>query len=144
MAITQAMCTSFKQEILQGVHDFTNGTGDTFKLALYTSSATLSAATTAYSATNEVGNSGTYAAGGGTLTNVTPTTSGTTALTDFADISFTSATITARGALIYNDTAAGDPAVAVLDFGSDKTSTSGTFTIQFPTADASNAIIRIA
>lgn len=144
MAITQAMCTSFKQEILQGVHDFTNGTGNTFKLALYTSSATLSAATTAYSATNEVGNSGTYAAGGGTLTNVTPTTSGTTALTDFADISFTSATITARGALIYNDTAAGDPAVAVLDFGSDKTSTSGTFTIQFPTADASNAIIRIA
>jgi len=144
MAITQAMCTSFKQEILQGVHDFTNGTGDTFKLALYTSSATLSAATTAYSATNEVSNSGTYSAGGGALTNVTPSTSGTTAFTDFADISFTSATITARGALIYNDTAAGDPAVAVLDFGSDKTSTSGTFTIQFPTADASNAIIRIA
>ena len=144
MAITQAMCTSFKQELLQGVHDFTNGTGNTFKLALYTSSATLSAATTAYSATNEVGNSGTYSAGGGALTNVTPSTSGTTAFTDFADISFTSATITARGALIYNDTAAGDPAVAVLDFGSDKTSTSGTFTIQFPTADASNAIIRIA
>ena len=144
MAITQAMCTSFKQEILQGVHDFTNSTGDTFKLALYTSSATLGASTTAYSSTNEVGDSGTYSAGGGTLTNVTPTTSSTTAFTDFADLSFTSATITARGALIYNDTAAGDPAVAVLDFGSDKTSTSGTFTIQFPTADASNAIIRIA
>jgi hypothetical protein len=138
------MCTSFKKELMQGVHNFTASTGNTFKIALYTSSATLSAATTAYSATNEVGNSGSYSAGGGTLTNVTPTTSGTTAFTDFADISFTSATITARGALIYNDTAAGDPAVAVLDFGSDKTSTSGTFTIQFPTADASNAIIRIA
>lgn len=144
MAITQAMCTSFKKELMQGVHNFTASTGNTFKIALYTSSATLGAATTAYSATNEVGNSGSYSAGGGTLTNVTPTTSGTTAFTDFADISFTSATITARGALIYNDTAAGDPAVAVLDFGSDKTSTSGTFTIQFPTADASNAIIRIA
>lgn len=144
MAITQALCTSFKQEILQAVHDFTASTGSTFKLALYTSSATLSAATTAYSATNEVGDSGSYSAGGGTLTNVTPTTSGTTAFTDFDDISFTSATITARGALIYNDTAAGDPSVAVLDFGGDKTSTSGTFTVQFPTADASNAIIRIA
>lgn len=138
------MCTSFKQEILQGVHDFTASTGDTFKLALYTDSASFTAATTAYTVTNEVGNSGTYAAGGGTLTNVTPTTSGTTAFTDFDDLSFTSATITARGALIYNDTAAGDPAVVVLDFGSDKTSTAGTFTIQFPTADASNAIIRIA
>ena len=138
------MCTSFKQEILQGVHDFTASTGNTFKLALYTNSASFTAATTAYTATNEVGNSGTYAAGGGTLTNITPTTSGTTAFTDFDDLSFTSATITARGALIYNDTAAGDPAVVVLDFGSDKTSTAGTFTIQFPTADASNAIIRIA
>lgn len=138
------MCTSFKQEILQGVHNFTTSTGDTFKLALYTDSASFTAATTAYTVTNEVGNSGTYAAGGGTLTNVTPTTSGTTAFTDFDDLSFTSATITARGALIYNDTAAGDPAVVVLDFGSDKTSTAGTFTIQFPTADASNAIIRIA
>ena len=138
------MCTSFKQEILQGVHDFTASTGDTFKLALYTDSASFTAATTAYTVTNEVGNSGTYAAGGGTLTNVTPTTSGTTAFTDFDDLSFTSATITARGALIYNDTAAGDPAVVVLDFGSDKTSTAGTFTIQFPTADASNAIIRVA
>lgn len=139
-----AMCTSFKVELLKGVHDFTNGTGDTFKLALYTATATLNASTTAYSATNEVSNSGSYVAGGGALTNVTPSSSGTTALTDFADISFTTATITARGALIYNDTEAGDPAVAVLDFGSDKTSTSGTFTIQFPTADASNAIIRIA
>ena len=138
------MCTSFKQEILQGVHNFTTSTGDTFKLALYTDSASFTAATTAYTVTNEVGNSGTYAAGGGTLTNVTPTTSGTTAFTDFDDLSFTSATITARGALIYNDTAAGDPSVVVLDFGSDKTSTAGTFTIQFPTADASNAIIRIA
>ena len=138
------MCTSFKQEILQGVHDFTASTGNTFKLALYTNSASFTAATTAYTATNEVGNSGTYAAGGGTLTNVTPTTSGTTAFTDFDDLSFTSATITARGALIYNDTVAGDPAVVVLDFGSDKTSTAGTFTIQFPTADASNAIIRVA
>ena len=138
------MCTSFKQEILQGVHDFTASTGNTFKLALYTDSASFTAATTAYTVTNEVGNSGTYAAGGGTLTNVTPTTSGTTAFTDFDDLSFTSATITARGALIYNDTVAGDPAVVVLDFGSDKTSTAGTFTIQFPTADASNAIIRVA
>jgi len=138
------MCTSFKQEILQGVHNFTNGTGNTFKLALYTNSASFTAATTAYTATNEVANSGTYSAGGGTLTNVTPSTSGTTAFTDFADLSFTSATITAFGALIYNDTAAGDPTVCVLDFGGAKTSTAGTFTIIFPTNDASNAIIRIA
>ena len=138
------MCTSFKQELLTGTHDFTNGTGNTFKLALYDNNASFTAATTAYTATDEVGDSGTYTAGGGTLTNVTPTTSSTTALTDFADLSFTSATITARGALIYNDTAAGDPSVVVLDFGSDKSSTSGTFTIVFPTADASNAIIRIA
>jgi hypothetical protein len=138
------MCTSFKQELLQGVHDFTNGTGNSFKLALYTNSASFTAATTAYTSTNEVGNSGSYSAGGGTLTNVTPTSSGTTAFTDFADLTFTSATITARGALIYNDTAAGDPAVVVLDFGSDKASTAGDFQIVFPTADASNAIIRIA
>ena len=143
MAITQAMCTSFKVELLTGTHDFTNSTGDTFKLALYTSSATLDASTTAYTVSNEA--SGTnYSAGGGTLTNVTPTSSGTTAFTDFADLTFSSATITARGCLIYNDTEAGDPAVAVLDFGGDKTSTNGDFTIQFPTADASNAIIRIA
>ncbi len=141
------MCTSFKDELLEGVHDFRSSGGDTFKLALYTNSASFTAATTAYTATNEVANSGTYSAGGGTLTNISPTTSGTTAFTDFADLSFTSATITARGALIYNTTPAHtytNPTVAVLDFGSDKTSTTGTFTIQFPTADATNAIIRIA
>ena len=138
------LCTSFKQEILQAVHNFTTSTGDTFKLALYNNSASFTAATTAYTATNEVANSGSYAAGGGALTNVTPTTSGTTAFTDFDDLTFTSATITARGALIYNDTAAGDPAVVVLDFGADKTSTAGDFQIVFPTADASTAIIRIA
>ena len=137
------MCTSFKQELLTATHDFTNGTGNTFKLALYTNSASFDASTTAYTATNEVAGTG-YSAGGGTLTNVTPTTSGTTALTDFADLTFSSATITARGALIYNDTAAGDPSVVVLDFGADKTSTAGDFTIVFPTADASNAVIRIA
>ena len=138
------MCTSFKKELLQGTHNFTASSGNTFKLALYTNSAAFNAATTAYTSSNEVSNSGSYSAGGGTLTNVTPTSSGTTGLTDFADLAFTSATITARGALIYNDSAAGDPTVAVLDFGADKTSTTGTFTIQFPTADASNAIIRIA
>jgi hypothetical protein len=143
MAISQAMCTSFKKELMTATHDFTASTGNTFKLALYTSSATLDAATTAYSATNEASGTG-YSAGGGTLTNVTPTTSGTTALTDFDDLTFSSATITANGALIYNDTAAGDPSVVVLAFGGDKTSTAGDFTIQFPTADASNAIIRIA
>ena len=143
MAITQAMCTSFKVELLQGVHNFTTSTGDVFKLALYTSSATLGASTTAYSATNEVANSGTYSAGGGTLTNITPTASGTTALTDFDDLSFTSATITARGALIYNSSDS-NKAVAVLDFGGDKISTAGTFTIQFPAATASDSIIRIS
>jgi hypothetical protein len=138
------MCTSFKQELMQGVHNFTNGTGNTFKLALYDNSASFTAATTAYTNTNEVADSGSYAAGGGTLTNVTPTTSGTTAFTDFDDLSFTSATITAYGALIYNDTAAGNPTVCVLDFGGAKTSTAGTFTIIFPAATASDAIIRIA
>ena len=138
------MCTSFKQELLTGTHNFTTSTGDTFKLALYTNSASFTAATRAYTVTNEVANSGSYAAGGGALTNITPTTSGTTALTDFDDLEFTAATITARGALIYNSSAAGNPTVAVLDFGADKTSTTGSFTIQFPTADASNAIIRIA
>jgi hypothetical protein len=141
------MCTSFKDELLEGVHDFRASGGDTFKLALYTNSASFTAATTAYTATNEVANSGSYSAGGGTLTNVNPATSGTTAFTDFADLTFTSATITARGALIYNTTPAHtytNPTVVVLDFGSDKTSTSGDFTIVFPTADASNAIIRIA
>ncbi len=138
------LCTSFKVELLKGVHDFTNGTGDTFKLALYDNNAAFNASTTAYTSSDEVANSGTYAAGGGTLTNVTPTSSGTTAFTDFADISFTSATITAYGALIYNDTAAGDPAVCVLDFSGAKTSTNGTFTVIFPTADSTSAIIRIA
>ena len=138
------MCTSFKVELMKAVHNFTTGTGNTFKLALYTNSASFTAATTAYTTTNEVTASGSYSAGGGTLTNVTPTSSGTTAFTDFDDLSFTTATITARGALIYNDSATGDPTVVVLDFGADKTSTSGTFQIIFPAADASNAIIRIA
>jgi hypothetical protein len=145
MAITSAICTSFKQEILVGTHNFTATSGNTFKIALYTSSATLGASTTAYSTSNEITNSsGTaYTAGGATLTSVTPTTSGTTALCDFADVSFSSASFTANGALIYNDTQS-DKAVAVIAFGGDKTVTSGTFTIQFPTADATNAIIRIA
>jgi len=150
MAIAQAMCTAFKQELMLGTHNFATN-GNAFKLALYaeggggksSTTATLGAATTAYTTTGEVANSGSYTAGGGTLTKVAPTTSGTTALTDFADISFTTASITAMGALIYNDTNS-DKAVAVLDFSSNKTSTSGTFTVQFPTADASNAIIRIA
>lgn len=141
------MCTSFKDELMEGVHDFRTTGGDTFKLALYTNSASFTAATTAYTATNEVAASGSYAAGGGTLTNVSPITSGTTAFTDFADLTFTTATITARGALIYNTTPAHtytNPTVVVLDFGSDRTSTAGDFTIVFPTADATNAIIRIA
>lgn len=138
------MCTSFKTELLKGVHNFTASTGDAFKLALYTNAASFTAATTAYTATNEVSASGSYTAGGGALTNVTPTSSGTTAFTDFADLTFTSATITARGALIYNDTAVGDPTVVVLDFGSDKTSTAGDFQIVFPTANSTSAIIRIA
>ena len=141
------MCTSFKDQILEAVHDFRSSGGDVFKLALYSSAATLDATTTAYTSSNEVANSGTYAAGGGSLTNISPTTSGTTAFADFDDISFTSATINARGALIYNSTPTHtytNPSVVVLDFGGDKISTSGTFTIQFPTADASNAIIRIS
>ena len=141
MAISQAMCTSFKKELMTATHNFT-AASNVFKLALYTSSASLDASTTAYSATNEASGTG-YSAGGGTLTNVTPTSSGTTAFTDFADLTFSSATITARGCLIYNSTDS-DKAVAVLDFGGDKTSTNGDFTIQFPAADASNAIIRIA
>jgi VCBS repeat-containing protein len=150
MAISQAMCTSFKVELLSGGHNFnttnvarTVNTQDTFKLALYTSSATLGAATTAYSVTNEISGTG-YSAGGGTLSiNQVPTSSSTTAFLDFADLTFSTATITANGALIYNDTNS-DTAVAVLAFGGDKTSTAGDFTIQFPAADASNAIIRIA
>ena len=142
MAITQAMCTSFKKELLEGTHNFKNSGGGTFKLALFTSSATLGASTTAYATTNEVSGTG-YSAGGGTLTRVDPSSSGTTALTDFADLTFSTATITANGALIYNSSAS-DKAVIVLAFGGDKTSTAGDFTIQFPAADASNAIIRIA
>ena len=145
MAITSAVCTSFKQEILVGTHNFTATTGNAFKIALYTSSASLGAGTTAYSTSNEITNSsGTaYTAGGASLTSVTPTTDGTTAVCDFADVSFSSASFTANGALIYNDTQS-DKAVAVIAFGGDKTVTSGTFTIQFPTADATTAIIRIA
>lgn len=143
MAITQAMCSSFKGEVMQSLHNFDASGGDTFKLALYTSSATLDASTTAYTSSNEVPNSGSYTAGGGTLTNQGVSVSGTTGFTDFADLSFTAATITARGALIYNSTNS-DRSVCVLDFGSDKTSTDGTFTIIFPTADATDAIIRIA
>jgi hypothetical protein len=138
------MCTSFKVELMKAVHNFTTSTGNTFKLALYDNSASFTAATTAYTATNEVTASGSYSAGGGALTNVTPTSTSTTAFTDFADLSFTSATITAYGAMIYNDTAAGDPSVCILDFGGAKTSTAGTFTIIFPTNDATNAILRIA
>ena len=145
MAITSAICTSFKQELLVGTHNFTATTGDTFKIALYTSSATLGAGTTAFTTSNEITNtSGTaYTSGGATLTSVTPTTDSTTAVCDFADVSFTSASFTANGALIYNDTQS-DKAVAVIAFGGDKTVSSGTFTIQFPTADATNAIIRLA
>ena len=144
MAITQAMATSFKVDILGGTFDFSSGTSQVFKLALYTSSATLDATTTAYSATNEASGTG-YSAGGGTLTiSANPASSGTTAFLDFADLTFSSATITARGALIYLANGGTNPAVAVLDFGSDKTSTAGDFTIVFPAADASNAIIRIA
>ena len=137
------MCTSFKGELLEAVHNFKNSGGNTFRLALYTNSASFTAATTAYTSSNEV--SGTnYTAKGNALTNVDPSTSGTTALTDFADTSWSSSTITARGGLLYNDSASGDPACLVLDFGADKSSSSGTFTVQFPAADASNAIIRIA
>ena len=143
MAISQAMCTSFKVELLKGVHNFTNSSGNTFNIALYTSSASLGAGTTAYTTSNEV--SGTnYTAKGQALTNVTPTSSSTTALTDFTDETFCNVTLTARGALIFNDSASGDPAVCVLDFGSDKSASSGDFTIVFPAADSSNAIIRIA
>jgi hypothetical protein len=142
MAIATAMCTSFKVEILKGVHNFTAASNQ-YKLALYTSSASLGATTTAYSATNEV--SGTnYTAEGAFLTSVTPVASGTTAFVDFNNLTFSNATVTARGALIFGAALSGDPAVCTLDFGGDKTSTAGDFTIQFPAADASNAIIRIA
>ena len=142
MAITSAICTSFKQELLVGTHNFTNTTGDTFKLALYTSSATLGASTTAYTTTGEA--SGTnYSAGGSNLTNVTPFATGTTAVVDFNDLTFSTATITARGCLIYNSTDS-NKAVAAIDFGGDKTSTAGDFTIVFPTPTATGAIIRLA
>lgn len=144
MAITQAMCTSFKVGILGADFDFDTGTTQVFKIALFTSSATLSAATTAYAATNEVSGTG-YSAGGNTLTiSQVPTSTGTTAFLDFADTTWSTATITARGALIYLANGTTNPAIAVLDFGSDKTSTAGNFTIQFPAADATNAILRIA
>ena len=143
MAISTAMCTSFKKEILEAVHNFKNTGGSTFNLALYTSSASLDASTTAYTTSNEVSGTG-YTAKGASLTRVDPSTSGTTALTDFSDLTFSSSSITARGAVIFNDSASGDPSVCSLDFGADKTSSSGDFTIQFPAADASNAIIRIA
>tara|TARA_B100002019_G_C21167057_1_gene546415 strand:+ start:530 stop:964 length:435 start_codon:yes stop_codon:yes gene_type:complete len=137
------MCTSFKKELLEGVHNFKNSGGSTFKLAMYTNSASFTAATTAYTTSNEISGTG-YTAGGASLTRVDPTTSSTTAFTDFSDLTFSSSSLTARGALIYNDSASGDPTVVVLDFGSDKSSSSGDFTIVFPAADASNAIIRIA
>ena len=145
MAITSAVCNSFKTEVLQGLHNFTASSGNTFKIALYTSSATLNKSTTAYSSSNEITNTSgsAYTAGGATLTSVTPALSTDTACCDFADVSFTSASFTANGCLIYNDTNS-DRAVCAIAFGGDKTVSSGTFTIQFPTADASNAIIRIA
>ena len=143
MAITSAICNSFKTQILTAVHNFTQG-GNQFKLALYTSSANLSKSTTQYVTTAEVANGNGYTTEGIVLTNVTPALSGDTACCDFADVSFTSASFTTRGCMIYNETVANDPAVCVIDFGGDKTVSSGTFTIQFPTADASNAILRIA
>ena len=145
MAISSAVCNSFKQEILVGTHNFTASSGNSFKLAMYTSSASLGAGTTAYSTSNEISNTSgsAYTAGGKALTSVTPALDGSTACCDFADISFTSASFTANGCLIYNDTQS-DKAVCVVAFGSDKTVSSGTFTIQFPAADASNAIVRIA
>ena len=141
MAITNAICTSFKQELLVGTHNFTNG-GNTFNLALYTSSATLGASTTAYVTTGEATGTN-YSARGAALTNVTPVTSGTTAIVDFADLTFGTATVTARGALIFN-TSASDKAVCALDFGGDKTSTAGNFTVVFPSPTATGAIIRLA
>ena len=146
MAISSAICNTFKQEILVGTHNFTASSGDTFNIALYTSSASLGAATTAYASTNEITNTAgsAYSAKGKAITSVTPALDGSTACCDFADISWTSASFTANGCLIFNDTVAGDPAVCVVAFGADKTVSNGTFTIQFPAADASNAIVRIA
>ena len=145
MAITQAIANAFKKQLLEGDQNFASSSGDKFKLALYTSSATLNSTTTAYSASNEVGNSGTYAAGGGALTNSGTSISDGVARCDFADLSFTGATITARGALIYNTSSAvTNAAVCVLDFGGDKTATSGTFTVQFPAPTSTAAILRIS
>lgn len=143
MAITTAMCTTFKKELLEAVHNFKNSGGSTFNLALYTSSATLGASTTAYTTSNETSGTG-YTAKGAALTRIDPSNDGTTGITDFANLTFSSSSITANGALIFNESASGDPAVCALAFGGDKTSSSGDFTIQFPAADASNAIIRIA
>jgi hypothetical protein len=143
MAITSEICNSFKVEILTGVHNFTASTGDTFNLALYTSTATLDKDTTAYSSTNEISGTG-YTAKGNALTSVTPVLSTDTAVCDFANTSWTSASFTANGCLIFNDDAAGDPAVCAIAFGGDKTVTSGTFTIEFPAASAGTAIIGIA
>jgi len=142
MAITQALCTSFKLQMLNGEVDFSANTTKTYKMALYVSSATLGAATTQYTTTGEVASGGGYTTGGEVLTIVTPATSGTTAFVDFADETWTASTITARGALIYEE-ATGNPAVAVLDFGSDRASTGGNFTVQFPAATAANAIVRV-
>ena len=146
MAITSAICNSFKTEILKAVHNFTASTGNTFNIALYTSSATLGAGTTAYSTSNEITNTSgsAYSAKGKALTSVTPVLDSTTAVCDFADISWTSASFTANGCLIFNDTATGDPAVCAVAFGGDKTVSSGTFTVQFPAAAATTAIVRIA
>ena len=146
MTISSAVCNSFKQEILVGTHNFTASSGNSFKLALYTSSATLNKSTTAYTTSNEISNTSgsAYTAKGKALTNVTPVLSTDTAVCDFANVSFTSASFTANGCLIFNDTASGDPSVCAIAFGGDKTVTSGTFTIEFPAADASNAILRIA
>lgn len=142
MASTQAICTSFLKELGQALHDFTVTTGHVFKIALYSSSAAMSSATTVYSATNEVSGTG-YSAGGAALTNITPVSSGTTVIFDFADASWAASTITARYALIYNTTST-NRAVCVLDFGSNKTSSTSTFTVVFPAAAADSAIIRLS
>ena len=142
MAITQSMATSFKKELLEGKHNFLASGGNSFKLALYTSSATMGAATTAFTTTNQAAGTN-YSSGGSALTNVNPTSGGTTGFTDFADLTFGTATITARGCMIYNDTN-GDKSVATIDFGGDKTSTAGDFTIVFPAKASGTAIIRIA
>lgn len=144
MAITTSViCNSFKKELLEGTHNFSSGSGNSFKLALYTNSATLGKSTTSFTTDNQVSNTGQYTSGGGALTNGGTSLSTNTAIIDFADRSFTGVTLTARGALIYNDTASGDPAVCVLDFGGDKSASAGTFTIQFPAFTSSAAIIRI-